>query len=139
MKNKTGSRLNWIEQQLQHLESNDLLRRLATRESPPVAGLVQIDGQQFINFGSNDYLGIAASEEMVNAVNHYVSQLGWGAGASPLVNGRGTLHRRLEQELADFEETEAALLFPTGYAANVGTICSLVGKSDVVFLSLIHI
>ena len=132
MKNETG-RLNWIEQQLQHLESNDLLRRLATRESPPVAGLVQIDGQQFINFGSNDYLGIAASEEMVNAVNHYVSQLGWGAGASPLVNGRGTLHRRLEQELADFEETEAALLFPTGYAANVGTICSLVGKSDVVF------
>ena len=132
MKNETG-RLNWIEQQLQHLESNDLLRRLATRESPPVAGLVQIDGQQFINFGSNDYLGIAASEEMVNAVNHYVSQLGWGAGASPLVNGRGTLHRRLEQELADFEETEAALLFPTGYAANVGTICSLVGKSDIVF------
>ena len=133
MKNEAGSRLNWIEQQLQHLESNDLLRRLATRESPPVAGLVQIDGQQFINFGSNDYLGITASEEMVNAVNHYVSQLGWGAGASPLVNGRGTLHRRLEQELADFEETEAALLFPTGYAANVGTICSLVGKSDVVF------
>ena len=125
--------LGWIDHELAQLDANDLRRKLTTRESPPVAGIVQIDNQQLINFGSNDYLGIAASQELVDTVNHYVSQLGWGAGASPLVNGRGALHRRLEQELAAFEETESALLFPTGYAANVGTVCSLVGKSDFVF------
>ena len=70
---------------------------------------------------------------MVYAVENTIGQVGFGSGASQLVNGRGTLHRRLERELAAFEGTESALLFPTGYAANVGTISSLVGKQDAVF------
>ncbi len=126
-------RLDWIDDQLQDLRQQDLFRLRATRESPPVAGMIQIDGQQYLNFGSNDYLGIAASENLVNAVSHYVGQLGWGAGASALVSGYGTLHRRLEKELSEFEHCENALLFPTGYAANVGALTSLVGKPDAVF------
>ena len=128
-----ADRLAWIDDEVDQLKKAHLYREFVTRESPPVAGMVQIDGRQFINFGSNDYLGIAACEELVLAVQNSVSQVGLGSGASALVNGRGTLHRRLESELAKFEGTESALLFPTGYAANVGTICSLVGKGDVVF------
>lgn len=126
-------RLSWIEHERQLLEQQGLLRVQKTRESPPVAGLVQIDGRQFINFGSNDYLGLASHEALVRAVEDSIGQIGFGAGASPLVNGRGTLHRRLERELADFEGTESVLLFPTGFAANVGVIGSLVSKGDTVF------
>lgn len=126
-------RLSWIEHETELLEQQGMLRLQKTRESPPIAGKVQIDGRQFINFGSNDYLGLAAHETLVRAVEDSIGQLGFGAGASPLVNGRGTLHRRLERELAAFEGTESALLFPTGFAANVGVIGSLVGKGDVVF------
>ncbi len=95
--------------------------------------MIQLAGRQFINFGSNDYLGLAADEKLVLAVQNSVSQLGFGSGASPLVNGRGTLHRRLEAELAKFEGRDDALLFSTGYAANIGTIGGLAGKPDVVF------
>ena len=100
---------DWIDDELKSLQANSLLRKRTTRQSPPIAGMVQIDGRQFINFGSNDYLGIAASEELVLAVQDSVSQLGVGSGASALVNGRGTLHHRLEDELARFEGTESAL------------------------------
>jgi 8-amino-7-oxononanoate synthase len=124
---------DWIQKELSRLQQQDLLRRRKTRQSPPVAGMVQIDDRQFINFGSNDYLGLAASEELVLAVQNSVSQLGVGSGASQLVNGRGTLHRRLEEELARFEGTESALLFPSGYAANIGVITSLVGDGDVIY------
>ena len=58
---------------------------------------------------------------------------GWGSGASPLVTGRGALHAQLEDALAAFENTEAALLFSTGYAANVGAVTALAGKGDAIF------
>ena len=127
------NRLNWIDSELSNLKRLSLRRFKTTRESPPVGGIVQVDGRQFINFGSNDYLGIAASQQLVDAVQDSIGQLGFGAGASPVISGRGTLHRKLEAELAKFEATESALLFPTGYAANVGAICSLVGRGDIVF------
>jgi 8-amino-7-oxononanoate synthase len=85
-----------------------------------------------VNFSSNDYLGLAA-EPLSAAIRDALPTAGWGSGASPLVTGRGTLHARLEEELAVFEGNEASLLFSTGYAANVGAVAALVGKDDVVF------
>jgi 8-amino-7-oxononanoate synthase len=101
------------------------------RESPQAAAAVW-HGRPLVNFGANDYLGLAGSR-LVAAVRDALPRVGWGSGASPLVTGRGTLHAELETALAQFEDTEAALLFSSGYAANVGTVAALVGKEDVVF------
>ncbi len=125
--------LAWIHAALADLELSKRRRFLGCRESPPISGQTQFEGRTFVNFSSNDYLGIAAAGELVDAVRHAASQFGWGSGASPLVTGRGILHRRLEHELATFKRTPSALLFPTGYAANVGVITSLVGPGDAVF------
>jgi 8-amino-7-oxononanoate synthase len=86
-----------------------------------------------VNFSSNDYLGLANDPRITGALARGIETEGWGSGASPLVTGRGAAHARLESAVADFEQTEAALLFPTGFAANAGTIPALVGRGDAVF------
>lgn len=129
----TKNPYRWIELELEELESGHLRRELRRRESPHVAGMVQLNGVQFVDFGSNDYLGISSDSRLVDEVKMHVGYVGWGSAASPLISGRGVLHARLEEELASFEGTEAALLFPTGFSANVGTITSLIGKGDIVF------
>lgn len=125
--------LAWIDDEIALLKQQHLYRSLTVRESPHVAGKVQIGGRQLINFGSNDYLGLSASQRLVDAVKANAGYVGWGSAASPLVHGRGTLHQRLEDELARFEHTAAALTFTSGFAANVGAITSLVGQPDVIF------
>jgi 8-amino-7-oxononanoate synthase len=128
--------LDWLDDELNGLRGNDLLRTLAVRTSPQRGERIEIDGQELVNFGSNDYLGIAATWADDANFRHRIQAAmisqGWGAGASPLITGRGTHHERLETALARFEGTEAALLFPTGFAANAGTIPALVGPGDVV-------
>jgi 8-amino-7-oxononanoate synthase len=119
--------------ELDRLRDDGLLRELRKRESPHVAGKVQIDGEQFINFGSNDYLGLSADARLVDAIRKAAGYVGCGSAASPLVTGRGAIHDRLERELAAFEQTPAALLFTTGYAANLGTIPAIVQTGDTVF------
>lgn len=93
----------------------------------------RIEGQQCLNFSSNDYLGLAADSRLTNAVTRGLHNEGWGSGASPLVSGRGEPHARLESALAEFEGTESALLFTSGFAANAGVIPALVGRGDCVF------
>jgi 8-amino-7-oxononanoate synthase len=128
--------LAWIDDELCNLRANGLLRTLSVRQSPQRGEHVTINGEPLINFGSNDYLGIASAwpDEAVYRSNIDVAmqRAGWGAGASPLITGRGLLHAQLEIELAKFEGTEAALLFPTGFAANAGTVPALVGPGDVI-------
>lgn len=125
--------LSWLDASLRELERRDLRRTLLTRESPQRGDRIQIDGRSLANFGSNDYLGLASDDRMCRAVSESIQQRGWGSGASPLVTGRGSLHAELENRLARFEGTEAALLFSTGFAANVGAIASLAGPEDIIF------
>ena len=124
--------LSWIDEELDSLDAAGLRRRLRVREGPQAGSEIVLDGQRFVNFSSNDYLGLAA-RCLVPAVAESLDQVGWGSGASPLITGRGCLHARLEQQIAEFEGTQAALLFPSGFAANVGTISALVDRGDVVF------
>lgn len=125
--------LSWLDDALADLDRRDLRRTLLTRESPQRGDRIELGGRTLANFGSNDYLGLACDERLRRAVTESIANRGWGSGASPLVTGRGSLHAELERELARFEETEAALLFSTGFAANVGAITSLVGPEDIIF------
>jgi 8-amino-7-oxononanoate synthase len=124
---------SWLDDSLADLDRRSLRRTLSERHGPQRGDGIEIDGQSLVNFGSNDYLGLAADPRIAAAAKAAIDECGWGAGASPLVTGRSELHAELERKLAEFEGTEAALLFPTGYAANVGTIGALVGKGDVIF------
>ena len=124
---------SWIPSEISKLKASNMDRHLRRRESPPVAGRIQLDGRQLLNLGSNDYLGLAADSRVVDAVKRFAGYHGWGSGASPLVNGRGTLHEALEQQVAEFEGTESALLFPSGFSANVGVISALLDEKSVVF------
>ena len=125
--------LSWLDDALADLDRRDLRRTLITRESPQRGDRIELGGRTLANFGSNDYLGLACDERLHRAANESIQNRGWGSGASPLVTGRGSLHAKLETELARFEGTEASLLFSTGFAANVGAITSLVGSEDIIF------
>jgi 8-amino-7-oxononanoate synthase len=124
--------LDWIDGELADLERRGLRRRLVDRVGAQGA-MVRLDGQELINFSTNDYLGLAADPRLTRAVRAALDDQGWGAGASPLISGHSDLHRQLEERLAQFEQAEAALVFSSGFAANAGTIAALVGPGDVVF------
>jgi 8-amino-7-oxononanoate synthase len=124
--------LAWIEEELASLGHRGLRRRVAVRTGPQSAR-VSSDGQDLVNFGSNDYLALAADPRLAAAAAEAAEMEGWGSGASPLILGFGPSHQRLQDRLAQFEGTEAALVFSSGFAANTGTIAALVGPGDAVY------
>ena len=109
-----------------------LLRRRSTMQSPQAPHII-MDGQPYLSFCSNDYLGLANHPQLVAALQHGAQQYGVGAGAAHLVSGHTRPHERLEQALADFAGKPAVLLFSTGYMANLGVVQALAGKADTVF------
>jgi 7-keto-8-aminopelargonate synthetase-like enzyme len=124
--------LAWIDTELVRLEQAGLRRRLALRAGPQAARVV-VNGKELANFGSNDYLGLAADARLRAAARAAIERDGWGSGASPLVSGRGEAQADLERRLAEFEGTEAAIVFPSGFAANAGIIPALVEEGDAIF------
>jgi len=92
-----------------------------------------VDGRHLLAFCSNDYLGLAADPRLAEAMNRGVARYGVGSGAAHLISGHSMAHHALEEELAEFTGRERALLFSTGYMANLGVISALVGRSDSVF------
>ena len=100
----------------------------------PQGARIVMDGRELLNFSSNDYLGLANDPLLKRAATQAIETYGVGAGASRLVCGNLAPYAELEAKLARFKNTEAAIVFGSGYAANVGTITSLVGPGDVVIL-----
>ncbi|MCW8982751.1 MAG: aminotransferase class I/II-fold pyridoxal phosphate-dependent enzyme, partial [Gammaproteobacteria bacterium] len=94
---------------------------------------IVIDGSRVSNFSSNDYLGLNQHPEVIRAMQRGVEQYGAGSGAAHLITGHSKAHHLLEEELAELTGYPRALLFSTGYMANLGTITSLIGKGDAVF------
>lgn len=121
----------WVDEVLFDLAEHDLLRSLTARQGPQSA-LIDLDGRNLVSFGSNDYLGLASDSRVVRSAAQACDRWGVGGGASPLITGRTTLHLELERKLAAFLRSEAALLFPAGFAAGAGTIPALVDKGDVI-------
>jgi 8-amino-7-oxononanoate synthase len=128
----TRDPLGWIDDELSALDARHLRRFLATRVGPQRSEIA-IDGHRLINFSSNDYLGLAGDARLIEAAMQAAERDGWGTGASPLVTGRSQVHAELERRLAEFEGTEAALVFTSGFAANVGTVAALVERGDAIF------
>jgi 8-amino-7-oxononanoate synthase len=123
---------NWITDELAAWELAGLRRaRRATRPLP--SGMIEVNGRSLLNLAANDYLCLAGDDRLAQAARSVLSESGVGSRASALVSGRTIWHEQLERRLAQFEHAESALLFPTGYAANVGTITALVDRDDSVF------
>jgi 8-amino-7-oxononanoate synthase len=121
-----------IASELRALEVRDLRRTRRTIAGRQGAE-VEIDGRRVLCFASNDYLGLASDDRLVAASIAALERSGAGAGASPLVSGHMDAHEALEREIAGWLACEAALLFGSGYHANIGTIAALVGPEDEIF------
>jgi 8-amino-7-oxononanoate synthase len=119
-------------ERLDELHSAGLHRRLRLVDSPQGPRVV-LDGNEVLLLCSNNYLGLADHPRVRQAAAEAAERWGAGAGASRLVSGNLALHHKLEAWLAEFKGTEAALLFGSGYLANIGTVTALAGRGEVVF------
>lgn len=124
--------LAWIDAGLESLRRDGLMRPRRVRAGRQ-GRVVELDGRTLLNFGSNDYLGLAGDVRLTKAASRAACGEGFGSGASPLVSGHSSTHAALEAALADLLGTGDALLFPSGFSANAATIAVLVGPGDVVF------
>jgi 8-amino-7-oxononanoate synthase len=121
-----------LRQTLEQRNSEHLYRSRRTVEGPQLPEM-QIDGRSIISFCSNDYLGLASHPAVKSAFIAGVEKYGAGSGAAHLINGHSRAHHELEQELAAFTGYPRALLFSTGYMANLGVAQALAGRGDTVF------
>ena len=121
-----------LQNELNERAALGLLRQRRTLHSAQSPHIV-VDGKSYLSFCSNDYLGLANHPLLVRALQQGAEQYGVGAGAAHLVSGHFHPHHQLELELADFINKPAALLFSTGYMANLGVVQALIGKDDTVF------
>lgn len=118
--------------ELRALERAGLRRRMRPIDGAQAAE-VRVDGKAAVNFASNNYLGLAGDPVLTEAATAAMRDHGFGAGASRLIAGSLSPHRALEARIAGWRGTEAALLFNSGYHANVGVLSALAGPEDVVF------
>lgn len=126
------SLLSGLETELANREAAGLRRQRRVLESAQGAH-VHVDGRAVLSFCSNDYLGLANHPAIIAALQMAAEKAGVGSGASHLITGHHYYHQQLEIVLADFVGLPAALLFSTGYMANIGAITGLVGRNDAIF------
>src|SRR4030088_132617 len=129
-----------LEAALSRLAQRQLRRARTTVEAfgaPDSRVVALAGGREFIDFSSNDYLGLARHPGPAAAMSACAARTGAGSGASHLVSGHGAEHQRLEEELAAFTGRERALLFSTGYMANLAVMSALAGRGERVLLHLL--
>ena len=130
-KARTQSRLRALESDLAAREEQGLSRRCRTLCSPTGPTAV-VDGRELVVLSSNDYLDLARDERVTTAAARAAREWGAGSGGSRLTTGTQPPHVQLERDLAEFKGTESAIVYATGYMANVGAITALVGKGDAI-------
>lgn len=119
-------------EKLDQIKKNGLYRKMKHLQTPQ-GPHIKIDGKDYLLLSSNSYLGLCNDDRLKQAALDAIEKYGVGSGGSRLTTGSYEIHQKLEEEIAAFKGTEAALLFNTGYMANVGTISSLASKSWVIF------
>ncbi|MEB3310994.1 MAG: 8-amino-7-oxononanoate synthase [Snowella sp.] len=122
---------DWIDNALATIHQAKWYRSVKAITSPP-GPIIELDGQSLINFASNDYLGLASHPRLKQAAIQAIEQWGTGSTGSRLLSGHRPLHQELETAIAEFKQAEAALVFSSGYLANLGTITALVGQRDLI-------
>ncbi|MBD1933141.1 MULTISPECIES: 8-amino-7-oxononanoate synthase [Cyanophyceae] len=121
----------WIEPSLATIHQANWYRSVQTIQSRPGATVV-LEGREVINFASNDYLGLAGDERLIEAAVGATKEFGTGATGSRLISGHRQLHRELESAIASLKQTEDAIVFSSGYLASLGAIAALVGGRDLI-------
>ncbi len=121
-----------LQEDLNQRREAGLFRQTLKAQSPQ-GPLMKINGQHFLTFCSNDYLGLANHPQLIESFKNAANEMGVGSGSAHLVNGHTQIHENLELALAEFTGREAAILFSTGYMANLGVIGALLDKQDAVF------
>ena len=116
---------------LAEVKESGLYRRLRAVESAQDAAII-LEGQEVLLFSSNNYLGLANHPALKRAAQEAIERYGCGSGASRLISGSMAVHHELENHLAALKKTEAALVFPTGYHANIGVLAALMGPDDTI-------
>ncbi|MDO9281617.1 MAG: 8-amino-7-oxononanoate synthase [Methylotenera sp.] len=121
-----------LQQELEQRKADGLLRQRRLLDSPQAEHIVA-NNKPYLSFCSNDYLGLANHPDLITAMQQAAGDSGVGSGASNLITGHHRYHDALEKQLAQFVDLPAALLFSTGYMANIGVIGALMGRGDAVF------
>jgi 8-amino-7-oxononanoate synthase len=124
--------LQALQNELNQRETDGLLRQRRLLDSPQAENIVA-NGAQYLSFCSNDYLGLANHPKLIAAMQAAAGDSGVGSGASNLITGHHRYHDELEKKLAKFVDMPAALVFSTGYMANIGVLGALVGRGDAIF------
>jgi len=122
----------YLARNLEDIARQGLYRSRRVIDSPQGIHL-QLDGRRIVNFCSNDYLGLANHPDVIKAFKKAADDYGVGSGSAHLICGHSAAHHALEEELAAFTGRDRALLFSTGYMANLGLIQALAGRGDAVF------
>ena len=124
--------LNALQKELDQRKADGLMRQRRLLDSPQAEHIVTND-KKYLSFCSNDYLGLANHPALIAAMQAAAGDSGVGSGASGMVTGHHRYHDNLEKQLAKFVQMPAALVFSTGYMANIGVLGALVGRGDAIF------
>lgn len=121
----------FLSENLEDLKNKGLYNVIDPLESPN-GPIIKIKGQDLINLSSNNYLGLATDDRLKNAAKEAVDKYGVGAGAVRTINGTLELHTRLEEKLAEFKHTEAAIAYQSGFNCNMAAISAVMDKNDAI-------
>ena len=126
-----ASPYSWLDKSLATIHKANWYRSVKAIAGKPGA-VVKLQDKPVVNFASNDYLGLAGDERLIKAAVEATRAYGTGSTGSRLLSGHKDLHRDLENAIADLKQTESALVFSSGYLANLGTVAALVGQRDLI-------
>ena len=123
---------DWFKGELQVIEAQGLTRNLRSFTTGNETEII-VDGKKLLLFASNNYLGLATDSRLKKKAIEGISRYGTGSGGARLTTGNIVIHEQLEREIAEVKGTEAAIVFSSGYLANIGVIASVMKKGDVIF------
>ena len=129
--NPISTPYDWLDRSLDSIHKANWYRSTQTITSK-AGTIATIDGREMLMFASNNYLGLAGDRRLIDAAIRATEMYGTGSTGSRLVTGHLALHEELETAIADLKNTEAALVFSSGYLANLGTIAAIVGARDLI-------